>query len=122
MSRLESTRHWLSAHPVGAVFLALVAVPATIAVLSFKQVIPLPATVFSALEVVFRLFVYAPVAAVRAVLFEPLGLGVLFSIPGLNQTVVFLTLLGFYYALSVAIVHGSRFARHRLALERRRHT
>lgn len=119
MNRLESARHWLSAHPVGAVFLVLVAIPAMIAVFSFKEVIPLPAAVFSALEVVFRLFVYAPVSAVRAVLFDPLGLDVLFSIPGVNQTVVFLTLLGFYYALSVAIVHGSRFVHHRLALERR---
>ncbi|SIR95687.1 hypothetical protein [Natronorubrum thiooxidans] len=120
MSRLESARTWLRDHPVGVVFLLLVAVPATLAVFSFRQPFPIPGAVLSALEVLFRLFVYAPVAAVRAVLFDPLGLDVLFSIAGLNQTVVLLILLGFYYGLSVVIVRGSRFVRHRLDLERQR--
>lgn len=113
MSRLERTSAWLRARPVVVVFVLFTAVPVTLAAFSFRQLIPLPVGVLSELEVLFRLFVYAPVSAIRSMLFEPLGLDVLFSIPGLEQTLVFLTLLGFYYSLSVAIVRVARSLRRR---------
>lgn len=112
MNRLERVSEWLRAHPASAVFLLLVAVPVTLAVFSFRQPIPLPDTVLSELEVLFRLLVYVPVSGIRSILFDPLGLDVLFAIPGLEQTLVFLVLLAFYYGLSVAIVRGTRLVRH----------
>ena len=111
MSRRERAADWLRTRPVTTVFLLLTAVPATLAVFSFRQPIPLPETVLSELEVLFRLLVYAPVSAVRSLVFDPLGLEVLFAIPGLEQTLIFLTLLGFYYGLSVAFVRGIRLLR-----------
>ena len=113
MRRLDRVRERLRAHPVTAVFLLLIAVPATLAVFSFRQPIPLPDTVLPELEVLFRLLVYAPVSVVRSLVFDPLGLDVLFAIPGLEQTLIFLTLLAFYYALSVAVVRGIRLVRRR---------
>ena len=114
MNGLERVRERLRVRPVTAVFLLLVAVPAALAVLSFRQPIPIPESVLSELEVLFRLLVYTPVDVVRSVLFDPLGLGVLFSIPGVEQAIIFLTLVGFYYGVSVAAVRGVRLLRRRL--------
>lgn len=106
MSRLDRERiaAYARSHPVRSVFVLLVSVPATLAAFSFRQPVPLPDAILSELELLFRLFVYAPVDAVRSVLFEPLGLDVLFAIPGLQQTTVVLTLLGFYYLVSLVVV------------------
>ena len=113
MRRLERLRERVRAHPVTAVFLLLTAVPGTLAVFSFRQPIPLPDTALSELEVLFRLLVYAPVSAVRSLLFAPLGLDVLFAIPGVEQSLIFLTLMAFYYGLSVAVVRAIRLLRER---------
>ncbi|WP_436347453.1 hypothetical protein [Natronorubrum sp. FCH18a] len=108
MSHRERIRDWLRTHPVATVFLALAAVPTTLAVFSFRQPIPLPDAILSELEMLFWLLVYAPVSGLRSFLFEPFGLDVLFSIPGLEQTLIVVTLLGFYYGLSHALVRGVR--------------
>lgn len=108
MSRLDRVRDWLGTHPVATVFLVLAAVPTTLAVFSFRQPIPLPNAILAELEVLFWLLVYAPVSGIRSYLFEPFGLEMLFSIPGLEQTLIVVTLLGFYYCLSHALVRGVR--------------
>ncbi|WP_440766035.1 hypothetical protein [Natronorubrum sp. DTA7] len=109
MSRLERVANWLRTHPVLTVFLCLAAVPILLTAFSFRQPIPLPDVILSELEVLFRLLVYAPVSAIRSLVFEPLGLDVLFVVPGLGQATVFLVLLGFYYCLSLGVVRiGSR--------------
>ncbi|MFC4544116.1 hypothetical protein ACFO5R_19505 [Halosolutus amylolyticus] len=104
MSRLERVTAWLRARPVLTVFLSLAAVPTCLAALSFRQPIGLPNTVLSGLELLFSLLVYAPVAGIRSWLLEPIGLDALFAVPGLQQTLVFVLLLGFYYVLSLSIV------------------
>lgn len=109
MSRLERVRDWSRTHPSRVVFLLLAAVPTTLAVFSFRQPIPLPDAILSELEILFWLLVYAPVSGSRSYLFEPFGLEVLFSIPGLEQTLIVVTLLGFYYCLSHALVRGVRW-------------
>ncbi|WP_440769863.1 hypothetical protein [Natronorubrum sp. DTA28] len=108
MSRRERLRDWSSTHPVATIFLVLAAVPTALAVFSFRQPIPIPDAILSELEILFWLLVYAPVSGIRSVLFEPFGLEVLFSIPGLEQTLIVVTLLGFYYCLSYVLVRGVR--------------
>lgn len=104
VSRVESTRAWLCARPVTAVFVSLATVPVVLALLSFRQLISLPDPLLSELEPVFWLVTYAPVSASRTVLFEPLGFGWLFSAPVLEQIAVVLTLGGFYYLVSYLLV------------------
>lgn len=104
MSRFERIVSQLRARPVLSVFLLLAAVPTALAVLSFRQPIGLPDAILSELELLFWLLVYAPVDGIRSWLLYPVGLDVLFIIPGLEQTTVFGILLGFYYVLSVALV------------------
>lgn len=108
MSRPDRVAERLTARPARSLFVLLVAVPATLAVFSFRQPAALPDSVLSELELLFRLFVYAPVALFRSFVFEPLGLDIVFSVPGLEQAAVVLTLLGFYYAVSFAVVRGGR--------------
>lgn len=114
MSRLERLLARLRTRPVATVFLLLVAVPAVLTAFSFRQPLPLPDAALSELEVLFRLLVYGPVSGIEALLFEPLGLDVLFAIPGLQQTLVFLVVLSFYYGLSVALVRGVGLLRRRV--------
>lgn len=104
MSRLDRVTARLRARPVVTVFLLLAAVPTGLAALSFRQPIGLPGAVLSALEVPFWLLVYAPVAGIRSWLLEPIGLDSLFAVPGLQQAIVFVLLLGFYYVLSLTLV------------------
>lgn len=97
--------------PVLAVFLSLSAVPILLAVFSFRQPIPLPPAVLSGFEVLFRLLVYAPVSIVRSLLFEPLGLAVIFDVAGLEQATIVLVLVCVYYLVSLAAVRGARLLR-----------
>ncbi|MDJ1430883.1 hypothetical protein [Halostagnicola sp. A-GB9-2] len=108
MSRLERLSDRIRDRPVISVFVLFVSVPTVLAVLSFRQPFGLPTTVLDELEFLFRLFVYVPVTAIRAIVFEPLRLSVLFSIPILEQVAVFAALLGFYYLLSLVLVRGFR--------------
>lgn len=108
MRRLDVVRRRARDRPVLAVFVALASVPAALAVLSFRQPVPLPDAVLSELEFLFRLFVYGPVAAARRVLFEPLGLDGVFAVPGLQQATIVLVLLGFYYLASAFLVRAGR--------------
>ncbi len=108
MNRLERVSDRIRDRPVISVFVLFVSVPTVLAILSFRQPFGLPTTILNELEFLFRLFVYVPVTAIRAVVFEPLRLSVLFSIPILEQIAVFAALLGFYYLLSLLFVRGVR--------------
>lgn len=101
---LERVTDYARDHPVRSVFVLLAALPTVLAVFSFRQPLALPDAVLSELELLFRLLVYVPVGISRSLLFDPLGLSVLFTIPGLQQTTIVLTLLGFYYLVSHALV------------------
>lgn len=104
MRRLECVSKRVRKHPVRTTFVLLAFVPAALAALSFRQPVYLPASVIDHVEVAFRLLVYVPIVGVRAILLEPLGIGELLGIPVLEQVVVFVALLGFYYLLSHALV------------------
>lgn len=106
VSRAERLFGRVRNRPVLAVFVALVAVPLALAGLSFRQPVPVPQPVLEFHGAVFRPLVYGPVSIVRTLLFDPLGLDVLLSVPGVQQAVVIATLLAFYYAMSYALVRG----------------
>lgn len=104
VDRVDRVSELVRNRPDLAVFVVLVSVPLALAGLSFRQPVPVPQPVLELHGAVFRPLVYGPVAIVRTVLVDPLGLDALFSIPGLQQLLVVLTLLGFYYGISVAVV------------------
>ncbi|WP_306056422.1 hypothetical protein [Natronococcus wangiae] len=109
MNRLERISNGFRRRPVLTLFALFGSLPIGLAAFSFRQPIAVPSPLLGFLEVLFRLLVYAPVAAVKSFLFEPLGLDVLFAIPGFEQAMVFTVLVGFYYGLSLGIVRvGSR--------------
>ncbi|SFB70723.1 hypothetical protein SAMN05444422_101358 [Halobiforma haloterrestris] len=108
MERLEPIAEGIRSRPVLAVFGVLAALPTVLAVVSFRQPVALPYGILPAFEFLFRLLVYAPVAFLRTVLLEPIGLGVLFAVPGLEQAAVVATLLGFYYVVSHLLVRLGR--------------
>ena len=101
---LERVADYARARPVRSVFALLAAPPLVLAVFSFRQPLALPDAILSEFELLFRLLVYVPVAISRSLLLDPLGLSVLFTVPGLQQTTIVLTLLGFYYLVSHVLV------------------
>lgn len=66
----------------------------------------LPETVISALEPLYAVLVYLPVAIVGVVVLEPLGVPELVAgSPITTEIVLLATLLGVYYLLTVAAVN-----------------
>lgn len=86
------------------VFALLAAVPTVLAVNSFRPFVPLPMSMQVPFERVFRLTVYYPVAGIRSIVFEPLGLTAIYSIPILQHAIILATLFAFYFAVSVVLV------------------
>lgn len=78
--------------------------PLVLAANSFRPFVALSASMHSLFETGFRLTVYYPVTALRTLVVEPLGLGLLYSVPVLQHAVILATLLAFYYGLSVLVV------------------
>ncbi|WP_247730406.1 hypothetical protein [Halovivax limisalsi] len=96
-----------------ALFVVIAVGPAAMMVNSFRPFVPVRGPLQTIFEVGFRYTVYYPIAAMRAVFFDPLGLEILFALPVLRHGVILALLLAFYYAVSVLCVAGARCVRER---------
>ncbi len=112
MEYSDSTRNRFISRRIGVVFSVLAAVPLSLAVLEVLLSGRLPESVITVLELPYLLLVYLPIAIIGAFVFEPLGIPELLgSTPLAGELTVLITLLGFYYFLTVVLVNLSSFAR-----------
>lgn len=103
MSRPSLRQHACSRR-VLAVFAVLVTGPLLLAINSFRPIVIPPASFLTVIEPVFRLLAYTPVAFVRQVLFDPVGIGGVFDVPVVGHLFLVTSLLAFYYCLSLLLV------------------
>lgn len=101
-----SSRLWRAAgsRRTAALCGALAVGPIALLINSFRPFVPVTGPLQDAFEVGFRYTVYYPIAAMRTLVFDPLGLEILFSLPVVRHGVILTLLLAVYYAVSVACV------------------